>query len=200
MKPLLLLLLTMTLNVFSASADVQGHVLTKLWDRYEKNSGNDRPKDQLAVLEKIKSEASGRHLILDFCDAARAYVDVSCRMDWKLHDRLEARLDEELEAFGEPAATIYAGSRGRNADSLEAYIRANADRLRSSHNASLYPNDHWLTGGSFGEILPELIENDLEYALWRLHFCWSPDDASRQLQAHRRHARRAEAQGVHQQI
>ena len=181
MKPLLLLLLTMTLNVFSASADVQGHVLTKLWDRYEKASGNDRPKDQLAVLEEIKSEASRRHLILDFCDAAQAYVDVSCRMDWKLRDRLVARLDEELEAFGEPAATIYAGSRGRNADSLEAYIRANTDRLRSSHNASLYPNDHRLTGGSFGEILPELIENDLEYALWRLHFCWSPDDASRQL-------------------
>ena len=181
MKPLLLLLLTMTLNVFSASADVQGHVLTKLWDRYEKASGDDRPKDQLAVLEEIKSEAYRRHLILDFCDAAQAYVDVSCRMDWKLRDRLVARLDEELEAFGEPAATIYAGSRGRNADSLEAYIRANADRLRSSHNAILYPNDYRLTGGSFGEILPELIANDLEYALWRLHFCWSPDDASRQL-------------------
>ena len=181
MKPLLLLLLTMTLNVFSASADVQGHVLTKLWDRYEKASGNDRPKDQLAVLEEIKSEASRRHLILDFCDAAQAYVDVSCRMDWKLRDRLVARLDEELEAFGEPAATIYAGSRGRNADSLEAYIRANADRLRSSHNAILYPNDYRLTGGSFGEILPELIANDLEYALWRLNASWNRSETAMEL-------------------
>ena len=181
MKPLLLLLMTMTLNVFSASADVQGHVLTKLWDRYEKASGNDRPKDQLAVLEEIKSEASRRHLILDFCDAAQAYVDVSCRMDWKLRDRLVARLDEELEAFGEPAATIYAGSRGRNADSLEAYIRANADRLRSSHNAILYPNDYRLTGGSFGEILPELIANDLEYALWRLNASWTRSETAMEL-------------------
>lgn len=147
MKTPLLLFLAMILNAFPFPARGQGHSLTRLWDRYEQAADDDRPRDQLAVLEEIKSEARGRHLLLDFCDAARLYVDVSCSTDWKLRDSLERRLDRELEALGEPAAVIYAGSTGRDAGALEAYIRANSERLAGSANRILYSSDHRLADG-----------------------------------------------------
>ena len=110
--------MVITMNIFTAGADEQGHTLVKLWRNYEKAVSDDRPKDQLAILEDIKEEAAEQHLIWDFCDAARKYADVRSSMNWKLRDSLETSLDEELEAFGEPAAFIFAGSRCRNADSL----------------------------------------------------------------------------------
>ena len=181
MKTPLLLFLAMILNAFPFPARGQGHSLTRLWDRYEQAADDDRPQDQLAVLEEIKSEARGRHLLLDFCDAARLYVDVSCSTDWKLRDSLERLMDQELEALGEPAAVIYAGSTGRDAGALEAYIRANSERLAGSANRILYSSDHRLAGGDFGEILPKLAANDLEYALWCLNSSWGLKDESKQL-------------------
>lgn len=183
MKTPLLLFLAMILNAFPFPARGQGHSLTRLWDRYEQAADDDRPRDQLAVLEEIKSEARGRHLLLDFCDAARLYVDVSCSTDWKLRDSLERRLDRELEALGEPAAVIYAGSTGRDAGALEAYIRANSERLAGSANRILYSSDHRLAGGDFGEILPKLAANDLEYALWCLNSSHGLSDSAKELVA-----------------
>lgn len=183
MKTPLLLFLAMILNAFPFPARGQGHSLTRLWDRYEQAVDDDRPQDQLAVLEEIKSEARGRHLLLDFCDAARLYVDVSCSTDWKLRDSLERRLDRELEALGEPAAVIYAGSTGRDAGALEAYIRANSERLAGSANRILYSSDHRLAGGDFGEILPKLAANDLEYALWCLNSSHGLSDSAKELVA-----------------
>ncbi len=183
MKTPLLLFLAMILNAFPFPARGQGHSLTRLWDRYEQAADDDRPRDQLAVLEEIKSEARERHLLLDFCDAARLYVDVSCSTDWKLRDSLERRLDQELEALGEPAAVIYAGSTGRDAGALEAYIRANSERLAGSANRILYSSDHRLAGGDFGEILPKLAANDLEYALWRLNSSHGLSDSAKELVA-----------------
>ena len=181
MKTILLLIMVITTNIFTAGADEQGHTLVKLWRNYEKAVSDDRPKDQLAILEDIKEEAAEQHLIWDFCDAARKYADVRSSMNWKLRDSLETSLDKELEAFGEPAAFIFAGSSCRNADSLNAYIRANAEKLAGSANRILYSKDNRLAGGRFGEILPELVANDLEYALWCLNSSWGLKDESKQL-------------------
>ena len=181
MKTILLLIMVITMNIFTAGADEQGHTLVKLWRNYEKAVSDDRPVDQLTILEDIKEEAAEQHLIWDFCDAARKYADARTGMNWKLRDSLETSLDKELEAFGEPAAFIFAGSRCRNADSLDAYIRENAEKLAGSANRILYSKDSRLTGGGLGEILPELVANDLEYALWCLHSNWRLKDESKQL-------------------
>ena len=181
MKTILLLIMAITTNIFTAGADEQGHTLVKLWRNYEKAVSDDRPKDQLAILEDIKEEAAEQHLIWDFCDAARKYADVRSSMNWKLRDSLETSLDKELEAFGEPAAFIFAGSSCRNADSLDAYIRENAEKLAGSSNSILYSEDSRLAAGGFGKILPELVANDLEYALWCLHSNWGLKDESKQL-------------------
>lgn len=181
MKALILLLMTMTLNAFSATADEQGHVLTQLWDKYEKAAADDRPKDQLKALEAIKAEAARQHLTLDFCDAARGYVEVRSSMNWKLRDSLETRLEKELEAFGEPVAPIYAARKYRNSDSLEVYIREHQDELRNSASHALYARDGRISGDDFGKILPRLIADDLEYALWCLNSDYWLSDGARQL-------------------
>ena len=139
--------MAITMNIFTAGADEQGHTLVKLWRNYEKAVSDDRPVDQLTILEDIKEEAAEQHLIWDFCDAARKYADARTGMNWKLRDSLETSLDKELEAFGEPAAFIFAGSRCRNADSLDAYIRANAEKLAGSTNRILYSKDSRLAWG-----------------------------------------------------
>ena len=181
MKTILLLIMAVTLNIFTADADEQGHILAKLWRNYEKAVSDDRPKDQLVILGEIKEEAAERHLIWDFCDAARKYADVRADMNWELRDSLDTRLDEELEAFGEPAGFIFASRKSRNADSLDAYIRANAEKLAGSANRILYSKDSRLAGGIFGEILPELVANDLEYALWCLNSSWGLKETSKHL-------------------
>lgn len=178
MKLTLLLLMAITASTITATADQQGHLLGELWGKYEKAVSNDRPKDQLSILEEIKHRAAKEHLTFDFCDAARKYADVRSRMNWKLSDSLESRLDEELEAFGEPAAMIFASRKYRDADSLDAYIRANAEKLQASSNSALYANDYRIKSGDFGEILPDLIANDLEYALWCLHRNWNLEESS----------------------
>lgn len=177
---LLLLMAIMTSNI-TASADEQGHLLVNLWGKYEKAVLDDRPKEQLSTLEEIKRQAKEKHLTYDFCDAARKYADVRSSMNWKLRDSLERRLDEELEEFGEPAAMIFASRKYLDADSLEACIRANSGKLLSSSNRTLYSNDYRITGSEFGSILPSLIKNDLEYALWCLQRSWSPSDSAREL-------------------
>ena len=181
MKLTLLLLMAITASSITATADQQGHLLTELWGKYEKAVSDDRPKDQLSILEEIKRRAKKEHLTFDFCDAARKFSDVRGSMNWKLRDSLENRLDQELEEFGEPAAMIFASRKCRNADSLDAWIRANTEKLLASSNKTLYANDYRIKNGEFGEILPDLIANDLEYALWCLQHDWSIDENSRKL-------------------
>ena len=76
--------------------DSDGHVLTSLWKEYAKASDADRPKKEAEILLRIKEQALAGHLMWDYYDAARKYVQVSSRRDWKLREKLEKELEQEV--------------------------------------------------------------------------------------------------------
>ena len=80
---LTLALLMSTLISFSQSKDSDGHTLVALWKTFYKAQKADRPQDQIAALEAIKTEASAKHLGWDFYDAASRYVSVRTSVNWK---------------------------------------------------------------------------------------------------------------------
>ena len=115
----LTLLTLMAFPLAAPARDGDGHTLTRLWADYDKAVRDDRPKDQADILQKIKREATARHLPWDFYDAAVTYVQVRSQTDWKLTDELRRQAEQELEAFGEPVAILFYRLHHRGLEELQ---------------------------------------------------------------------------------
>ncbi len=150
--------------------DENGHSLTTLWAKYDKAERDDRPKQQAAILEQIKKEASSKRLAWDFYDACTEYVSVKSSANWKLSESLEEAKDKELKEFGEPIV-IYFDGKGGNPDAMLAYVKENRSRLEKSYNPEFYSRDYLLDRFEFGEALPKLLRCDWDYVLWSLFGC-----------------------------
>lgn len=161
--------------VFSAVAqDANGHVLTDLWKQYEAAANADLPKQEAEILEKIKTEAAGKRLPVDFYDAATSYVNARARRNWKERSDLEKALEAEIAAFNEPIVTFiwmadyqYAGT-----TRLSDYVLAHPDGF-NGRNSAFYSRR---LGSYLGGALPHFIESDREYVLWRMlnNRSWGP--------------------------
>ena len=147
--------------------DDNGHSLTTLWAKYDKAERDDLPKQQAAILERIKKEASRKRLAWDFYDACNEYVSVKSSANWKLRDSLEAAKAVELKEFGEPIVLYFDGRDG-DFDAMLAYVREQRSRLEESYNPEFYSRDHLLNRFEFGEALPKLLRSDWDYVLWSL--------------------------------
>ena len=123
--------------------DDNGHSLTTLWAKYDKAERDDLPKQQAAILERIKKEASRKRLAWDFYDACNEYVSVKSSANWKLRDSLEAAKAVELKEFGEPIVLYFDGRDG-DFDAMLAYVREQRSRLEESYNQEFYSRDHLL--------------------------------------------------------
>ncbi len=176
MKQILHALAIMTIFAFPLSAkDDDGHHLTSLWKEYANAVKADRPQKQISVLEEIKRQAETEHLPWDFYDACDKYVEARSASNWKLREELEEQMSRELDRFGEAVAIVYSGR--IPSDSLPGYIKANADKLKSSSHPEFWSRDPLLKGFTYGEALLKLLGSDYDYALWRL-FKESGDDSA----------------------
>ena len=164
----LTLLTLMAFPLAAPARDGDGHTLTRLWADYDKAVRDDRPKDQADILQKIKREATARHLPWDFYDAAVTYVQVRSQTDWKLTDELRRQAEQELEAFGEPVAILFYRLHHRGLEELLPYVRAHKDRLAQAHNPEFYEKNDDLDRLPYAGALRPLLGNDYEYALWSL--------------------------------
>lgn len=161
------LLLAMTTIMTSEARDMDDHRLTSLWAEYRIAANADRPRQQAEILEKIKTRAEAEHLVWDYYDACKKYVQVRAQSNWKLREELKEQMDRDLDRFGEPVAIIYDG-RHDQTDSLISYIRANESKLKSSSNPEFWTNDYRISQYPYGSVLPQLLSSDYDYALWRL--------------------------------
>ena len=150
------------------STDDEGHTLIDLWKEYESAAGNDRPEDILAVLEKIKAEASERKLVWDYYDACDRYKSVKASQNWKLWEEQEKLFEKEIFDFGVPVA-IFHSKRTEKPSVLKEYLAENADGLRAGHNPEFYKKDYRTGGRDFSDVLCKMIDNDCEYALWIIY-------------------------------
>ncbi len=162
--------------------DSDGHVLTSLWKEYAKASDADRPKKEAEILLRIKEQALAGRLMWDYYDAARKYVQVSSRRDWKLREKLEKELEQEVVAYGEPVLTfVHACDRGgRDAAWLLDFVQSHEQELKSGKNAAMYKAFSLFRSSldNYSEILLPLIRNDYEYALWFILGYWNLDDSA----------------------
>ena len=165
----LLLLLLTGLALPAPAKDEQGHSLTRLWSAYRKAADADRPKDQADILTQIKKEAAAKRLTWDYYDACREYARVRSASDWKLREELYARADAEIERYGEPVAVYFLRRDKVPADELLAYIGQQRGRMRQAYNPEFYGRDPGLLRLDYGEVLPSLLADDYEYALWSLY-------------------------------
>jgi hypothetical protein len=169
-KLIALTLLTLMITPFTSCArDGDDPVLKKLWAEYDKAVKADLPKDQADVLERIKKEASAKHIAWDYYDACWKYVQARTSTNWKLRDELTAQANADIEQYGEPVAVFYNRDKNRNAtaEDLLTYATENKDRLLEAHNREFYNYDGNLSFPYTSALIP-MLGNDYEYALWSL--------------------------------
>lgn len=150
----------------------RGYGLVSLWKEYDKASEADRPQAEERILEKIKKEAFGKRLPLDYYDACRKYVRVKSRVNWKLRDSLMAALGEEVRAYGDPLVSfLYAGEYGElDKERLLGQVKRDSGKLKASYTPSIHKafSPFGYREGGYGDMVVSLIRNDYEYALWKI--------------------------------
>ena len=152
---------------FAQTPDSDGHVLTALWKEYKAAADADLPKKEAEILDKIKKEAAGKHLAVDFYDAATAYVEAVVRRNWKEREKQHAALAEDVKAFGEPIVTFLwmAEYQRPGQTALISYVLEHKDGLQGRHEAFFKKG---LGSRYLGGALAKFMATDEEYALWRL--------------------------------
>ena len=161
---LLALLLSGAAAIASAMTD-NGHKLTDLWAQYDAAHKADRPVKELEILKQIKEKAAAEHYVVDFYDAATAYVSTAQRRDWKQREPALKELEEEVKALDEPIVTFLWMNDYQNAstDWLWQYVRENIGRFQG-RNTPFYRSISSYLGGN----LAPFIQTDKEYVLWRM--------------------------------
>jgi len=153
---------------FSSSStpkDDNDHTLVKLWQEYYNAQKADKPKDEVAALEKIKAEAKAQHLSWDYYDACEKFVHSRVSSNWKLRDSLQAARTKEIEEYGDPVA-IYYMRRGGEEQELHKYIKENEGKLRKGNSPEFYKNDWRIQNYKFGTPLLDYLKYDYDYCIW----------------------------------
>lgn len=163
-------MLASVLVVFASGSaygeDSQGRSLARLWKDYEKALNADKVKDQVKILEKIKKEASASQLWLDWYDAAEKYVQVRLSSNWKLRETLEKQFRSEVDAIDSPLPGFCYRLDRKSLKEAEDFAGSNSEKLLASRNSKFYSRlSDW---PKYAPVLAEVIDNDLDFALWSL--------------------------------
>lgn len=152
MRTKILILILLVCGMVRAAAvnyDADGHVLSKEWAQYKAAQAQDRPKDELTILERIISAAQKQRYPLDFLDGWNARVSAVAIRDWRQRDSLSRMRDKAIADYDEPILTYAA--KGFEYKELTAY----RERLEKGRNRAFYHNQPF-------------ISNDYEYVLWMM--------------------------------
>lgn len=147
--------------------DGNDHTLVSLWKAYYSASEADRPKDELAALDKIKAEALAKHLAWDYYDACDKYVQTRSRINWKDRNEAEAERSKEMETKAEPVARFFY-SQGRGMANVWDYVHSHKAALQKSFNPEFYSRDSNIESLAYGPALAKILTNDYEYTVWSL--------------------------------
>ena len=156
-----------TMNIQSAKADSEGHVLDALWKQYEAAYNADQPKKEQEILEKIRAEAVKQRLAWDFYDAVDKYYTAGVRVNWKLRDSLYTWMGKEVEAYAEPVVSYFYGYQYGKGLS-DNFLKENEKALKSAKNSEFYKRDWTVSSRSYKEVLIESFANDYDYVVWSL--------------------------------
>ena len=159
-----ILILLASLMMMNATPDTE---LRQLWKSYDKAAGDDLPKEQLAILEKIKSAALEANAPWDYYDACSKYRQVRISVNWKERNAALETFDKEIDGCGMPVAYFYK-HRSEDIDIVWQYVKDNASTLQAGRNEKFYSDDRQITSPIFGPVLQELLADDLDYARWNL--------------------------------
>jgi hypothetical protein len=162
---ILLALVLFGATAIAATMTDNGHKLTELWAQYEAARKADRPVKELEILKEIKEKAAAQHYVVDFYDAATAYVSTAQRRDWKQREPALKALEEEVKALDQPIVTFLWMNDYQNSstDWQWKYVKENIDRFQG-RNTPFYRNIGTYLGGN----LAPFILSDKEYVLWRM--------------------------------
>lgn len=145
--------------------------IAALWKEYGEACEADKPQKMASVLENIKAVARQQRKTWDYYKACEEYVGAVSMRNWKLRDSLESGFRKEIAEYDEPLLSVMLmlDRREEQADSVLAFIRDKAGRMKKSRNADVYRNRFVFNenGPLMPEMLP-LVSNDYEYALWEL--------------------------------
>lgn len=145
--------------------------IAALWKEYGEACQADKPQKMASVLENIKAVARQQRKTWDYYKACEEYVGAVSMRNWKLRDSLESGFRKEIAEYDEPLLSVMLmlDRREEQADSVLAFIRDKAGRMKKSRNADVYRNRFVFNenGPLMPEMLP-LVSNDYEYALWEL--------------------------------
>lgn len=150
--------------------------LVKLWKDYEAAESSDLPQKQLEILQKIKKSASSSGAVYDWYRAGEKYVDVRSAVNWKDREQAATLWKEEVESCRFPVA-VYTYRHDGQLPVFD-YLQEHASEMEKSCQRDFYAS---LEGGAkFGGLLPSLIDNDYDYALWDLATCgWTENEQAR---------------------
>lgn len=145
--------------------------IAALWKEYGEACEADKPQKMASVLENIKAVARQQRKTWDYYKACEEYVGAVSMRNWKLRDSLESGFRKEIAEYDEPLLSVMLmlDRREEQADSVLAFIRDKAGRMKKSRNADVYRNRFVFNEN--GPLMPEmipLVSNDYEYALWEL--------------------------------
>ena len=159
-------LILLTMNLYGATEDRDGHALAGLWKAYYSAVDADKPKNQLTALDAVKEEALSGHHAWDYYDACRKTVTVRARINWKDRDAAQKQMKEELLASGAPIAVVVGVL--DSSESKYGYAVEHREELVASCNRQFYGRDDKVGSVQYASALAEFIENDYDFVLWHL--------------------------------
>ena len=138
--------------------------IQKLWKDFDAAERSDQPRRQMEILQQIKETASAKDAWYDFYRAGEQYVNVRASVNWKDREQASEQWKTEVESCDSPIV-VYAYRHNRGTSVLD-YVQGHRKQLEKSCNRDFYES---LTGNSkFGPLLPDMLDNDYDYALWDL--------------------------------
>ena len=138
--------------------------IEKLWKDYESAESSDLPQKQLEILQEIKKTASAQDAWYDFYRAGEEYVNVRSSVNWKEREQALEQWKAEAESCGSPIV-VYAFMHSRGTSALD-YVQEHRTQMEKSCHREFY--ESLVPNSKFGPLLPDMIDNDYDYALWDL--------------------------------
>lgn len=180
MKRMILISLLVILPVLTAFVSMgkekkhnrsENREIEKLWEDYASAEEAQRPQKMTAILEDIKAAAGRSRSAWDYYKACTRYIDVASMRNWKLRDSLEAAFRQEILTYDEPLLTVLMMLDDHTcpAASVLDYIHSHSENLKKACNEDVYCNrTAFPEANALNSMMPPLIEDDYEYALWEM--------------------------------
>ncbi len=142
----------------------KNRTIEKLWKDYEAAQRSDLPQKQMEILQEIKNASSASDSWYDFYQAGEQYVDVQRSVNWKERQAASEKWKAEVESCGSPIV-VYTYRHSHGTAALD-YVKEHREQLEKSCNRKFYESLE--SNSKFGPILPDMLDNDYDYALWDL--------------------------------